>query len=64
MGHHLDMFKGQTVGLPQHLFIIVAQDHGAIVGPGFPGNFRRRQDVQLTFDFHHGVFRQGFRRGQ
>ncbi len=48
-------FGGDPVGLQDQLVLAVADDDGAMIGPGLAGDVGRGQDCQQPVDLGHGV---------
>ena len=63
-GHDLNVLEGQVVGQGQHLGVVVAHDHAAVVGPRLGGDVGRGQGLELGLDLGEGVEAQLARRGE
>ena len=56
--HHLHVLGGDAVGLGDHLGLVGADDHLAVILPGLAGRVGGREDLQQPLDLRHGVARE------
>ena len=54
-GHDLHVLGGNVVGHPDHLRVVLAHDHLAVVGPGLRRNRSGRQDGEQALDLDQGL---------